>query len=339
MDQSISDLKRTTLADVAARAGVSKMTASKVLRGTGSISAQTRERVRAAARDLSYVPNRLAGSLSSNRSHIVAVVLPSINDAVFGDVVSGINAVIRPEGYLTFIGESHFDTDLEDEIIQTVLSLQPAGMIVTGGIRRSERASQLLKSWPCPIIQIWDEQDAGYDGNIAPSHADAGRMIAQHFIEKGVRKPAYIGAELKKDLCAARRREAFKEVLTGVGLELIDCTDEDMPRQAGSGSKLIQDLMRQHPDIDALYCLNDAMALGALSWLHGAGFAVPDQIAVAGFNGTSFEHSVRTRLTTVHIERHALGQEAARAVLASIRGEVFAPREDFVATLVQGNTT
>lgn len=332
--------KKTTLADVAARAGVSQMTASKVLRGTGSISEETRKRVKLAASDLGYVPNLFAGSLSSKSSNIVAVVLPSINDAVFGEVVAGINDVLRPESYVTFIGESHLNPETEEKIIQTVLSLQPAGIILTGGIHRTAKADQLLKSWECPIVQIWDEENDQYDGCIAPNHAEAGRLTAQHFIDQGVRRPAYIGAELKKDICAARRFETFKQTISDAGLDLVEMIDQDLPRQPHTGRTLVAELMRTHTDTDAIYFLNDAMATGGLSWLHEASYSVPEQVAVAAFNGTSLAHTVRTRLTTVHVERLKLGQVAARALLESIDTKSAEKmREIFYVELSRGNTS
>ncbi|WP_298972924.1 LacI family DNA-binding transcriptional regulator [uncultured Roseobacter sp.] len=340
MNETAGPKKRTTLADVAVRAGVSQMTASKVLRGTGSISEETRKRVKQAASDLGYVPNLFAGSLSSRSSNIVAVVLPSINDAVFGEVVAGINDVLRPEGYVTFIGESHLNPESEEKIIQTVLSMQPAGIILTGGIHRTAKAGQLLKSWACPIIQIWDEEDQHYDGCIAPDHAKAGRLTAQHFIDRGVRRPAYIGAELRKDICAARRFETFKQTICEAGLQLTEVIDQELPRQPEAGRTLVADLMRRQADTDAIYFLNDAMATGGLSWLHEASFSVPEQVAVAAFNGTSLAHAIRTRLTTVPIERLKLGQVAAKTLLEAIdTRSTDKKREVFHVELSRGNTS
>ncbi|GFE49708.1 LacI family transcriptional regulator [Roseobacter cerasinus] len=328
------------MADVAVRAGVSQMTASKVLRGTGSISADTRNRVKLAASDLGYVPNLFAGSLSSRSSNIVAVVLPSINDAVFGEVVAGINDVLRPEGYVTFIGESHLNPETEEKILQTVLSMQPAGIILTGGIHRTAKANQTLQNWECPIIQIWDEEDEHYDGCIAPNHAKAGRLVAQHFIDRGVRRPAYIGAELRKDICAARRLDTFRQTIKEAGLSLVEMIEQDLPRQPQTGRTLVAELMQAHAETDAIYFLNDAMATGGLSWLYEAAYAVPDQVAVAGFNGTSLMHAIRTRLTTVHVERLKLGQVAAKALLESIEtSSAEKRRQIFYVELSKGNTT
>ncbi|KAJ56318.1 LacI family transcriptional regulator [Actibacterium mucosum KCTC 23349] len=331
--------KRVTLADVAKQAGVSQMTASKVMRNTGSISEATRDRVTAAARDLGYVPNRLAGSLSSQNSDIVAVILPSINDTIYGDVVRGINEVLRPHGYMTFIGENQFDTELEEDIIRSVLSLQPAAIILTGGINRSEAAFRMLKNWQCPIVQIWDDSKSGFDGSVSPSHEAGGALVAQHFVDRGFKAPAYIGAELSKDLCAARRFDSFKSKLQAFGVVPFEVTDEALPRRGETGQTLVARLMETRPETDAIYCLNDAIALGALSWLHDNGYDVPNQVAVAGFNGTSLLQVVRTRLTTVDVNRERLGQVAAKAVVSLLNGEDIAEQTVLDTQLVQGNTT
>ena len=331
--------KPITLAEVAKRADVSQMTASKVMRNTGSISPATRERVRKAVVELGYVPNRFAGALSSKTSDIVAVVLPSINDTIFGDVISGVNDVLRPKGYITFIGESNFDGLAEEEILRTVLSLHPAGIIITGGINRTQRAQKMVQSWNCPTIQIWDDEESGFDGSVAPSHSEAGRLIAQHFLEQGYRCPAYIGAELSKDICAGRRFEAFQQTLIANTLVPEEMIREDLPRQSETGRILVKELMNIAPATDAIYCLNDAIALGALSWLHENNYTVPSEIGVAGFNGTSTVNAVRTRLTTVHVERYNLGKIAAEAILGLLDGKSVDHSVRLEPKLIVGNTT
>ena len=121
--------KPVTLLEVAAKAGVSRMTVSKVLREVGNISDDTRQRVKQAADELGYLPNNLAGSLSSRKSRMVAVIIPSISDIVFSEVLSGVNAVLRPTGFQTFIGESGFDPETETELIRAMLSFRPAGIL------------------------------------------------------------------------------------------------------------------------------------------------------------------------------------------------------------------
>jgi LacI family gluconate utilization system Gnt-I transcriptional repressor len=265
--------------------------------------------------------------------------LPSINDTIFGDVISGVNEVLRPKGYITFIGESNFDGPAEEEILRMVLSLHPAGIIITGGINRTKRAQEMLQNWNCPTIQIWDDEESGFDGSVAPSHSEAGQLIAQHFLTQGFRAPAYLGAELTKDVCAGRRFEAFRQTLRANGLFPTEMVREDLPRQNETGRTLVQALMDSAPQTDAIYCLNDAIALGALSWLHEKGYEVPSQIAVAGFNGTSVVNAVRTRLTTVHVERYNLGKIAAEAVLGLLGHKPVDRLVRLEPELIVGNTT
>ncbi|AJC82867.1 LacI family transcriptional regulator protein (plasmid) [Rhizobium etli bv. phaseoli str. IE4803] len=330
--------KTVTLAEVAAKAGVSKMTVSKVLREVGNISEETRLRVRQAAHELGYLPNSLAGTLSSRRSRIVAVIIPSISDIVYAEVLSGVNAILRPRGFQTFIGESQFDSSVEADLIRAMLSFQPAGLLLNGGMARSVDAEALLARRNCPAIQLWDCDRHALDFSAGPSHEEAGRLVAKHFLDRGLRRIAYVGAELDKDLSARRRHLALKSSLAAAGIDLVSVC-EDRPRQAVTGRFLTEQLMRMHPEIDGIHFLNDAMALGGLSYLHQAGLPVPERISVVGFNGTSLANAVRTRLTTIDVPRTEIGEKAAQALLQMTEAE---PMSDFWQArleLVQGNTT
>lgn len=328
-----------TLLDVAAKAGVSKMTVSKVLRNAGSISQETRQRVRQAADDLGYLPNSLAGSLSSRRNKLVAVIIPSISDIVFSEVLSGMSMVLGPMGFQTFIGESRFDPAIEADLIRAMLSLRPAGLLLNGGMARNAEAERLLARRGCPAIQLWDCDNGGLDFSAGPSHDEAGRMVADHFLERGLRRIAYIGAELENDLCARRRYQSLRSSLAAAGVDLTDITSETGPRQAVTGRRLTEELMRKHAGIEAIHFLNDAMALGGLSYLHEAGISVPGQISVVGFNGTSIPNMVRTRLTTIDVPRGAIGETAAQALLHMLAGVETKTAWRAGLQLVQGNTT
>ncbi|THK33789.1 LacI family DNA-binding transcriptional regulator [Ensifer sp. MPMI2T] len=331
--------KPVTLLEVAAKAGVSRMTVSKVLREVGSISDDTRQRVRQAAQELGYLPNSLAGSLSSRKSQMVAVIIPSISDIVFSEVLSGVNSVLRPTGFQTFIGESGFEPETETELIRAMLSFRPAGILMNGGMARSADAEGLLARRNCPAIQLWDCDRRALDFSAGPSHEEAGRLVANHFIERGLRRIAYVGAELDKDLCARRRYLALNASLAAAGIDLLSVTCEDRPRQAVTGRFLTEQLVREHPEIDAIHFLNDAMALGGLSYLHEAGFPVPERISVVGFNGTSLANAVRTRLSTIDVPRTAIGEKAAQALLQMIEDEDVPEFWQAPLVLVQGNTT
>ncbi|SIQ48013.1 transcriptional regulator, LacI family [Rhizobium sp. RU35A] len=328
-----------TIRDVAGLAGVSQMTVSKVMRNVGNISATTRDKVLNAARELGYVPNSLAQSLSSRRSRLVAVIIPSMADVVFSEVLSGVNSVLKTQGLQTFIGESHFEPETEMELMRTMLSFQPAGLLLNGGMVRNPEGDELLRKRACPAIQLWDCEENDLDFAAGPSHEEAGRMVAERFLAQGVSRIAYIGTELEKDLCAKRRYLALRARLAEEGITLVTRNSEGMPRQAVSGRVLAEQLLAEHPDIQAIHFLNDAMALGGLSYLHEVGIQVPEGVSVIGFNGTSIANTVRTRLTTVDVPRTAIGEIAARALLDLVGRKASPSFWRAPLSLVEGNTT
>lgn len=334
-----SKRQNVTLADVAARAQVSRMTVSKVLRNTGSISEDTTSKVLAAVEELGYVKNLLAGLLSSQKSAIVGIIIPSASDSVFAEVLSGTNSVIRPHGFSTLIGETLFDPQIEYETLSTMFSLQPAGIILSGGTDRLEKTNSLLAQRRCPLISIWDQDNPEGNLTIGLSHYRAGSCVAEHFLEREHRLIGYVGSELELDICARNRFEGFKKSLAAAGISVRAEVAPQAPRQAPAGRQLTESLLRKFPDTSAIFYLNDAMALGGLSWMHDAGICVPEQVAAAGFNGTSINHAIRTKLTTIDVPRRAIGIAAASSLLSYVAGEEEVVEHQLEVHLVQGNTT
>lgn len=331
--------KKVTLSDVAKFADVSTMTVSKVIRKTGSISAPTRERVSDAIEELGYLPNLIAGSLSSQTNLMVAVIIPRLGSTVFGEALRGINAVLTGAGMHTFIGASDYHTDIEEELIRTMLPWQPCGLILTGGITHSSSTYKLLGVKPCPIIQIWDNDVPEFDVNVGFSHIEAGRIIARHFHDKGFRKIAYVGARHDEDVCAKRRHHGFCDELKKFGLDVVDQIADAGDRETPDGLQGTQELLRRTNDLDAIYYLNDAMAIGGLTHLHRAGIKTPEQIAVAGFNGSSKGQLISADLTTVDTPRWRIGDMAARSLLDRIAGKDVPKQIDVAPELIEGNTT
>lgn len=328
-----------TLADVALRAGVSRMTVSKVLRDTGSISQQTQAKVHEAVAHLGYVKNSLAGVLSSQKSATVGIVIPSASDSVFAEILSGTNSVIRPHGYSALIGETLFDPEIEYDTISKILSLQPAGLIVAGGVERLPKTHALFAQRRCPIISIWDKDNRDGDLTIGVSHRVAGSIAAAHFLERGHKEIGYVGSELKLDTCARHRFEGFRNHLEKADLAVRTEIEDQAPRQAPSGRRLTEALISSHPETTAIFYLNDAMAIGGLSWLYEHGVAVPERVAVAGFNGTSIDHSIRTKLTTIDVPRRFIGTAAAHALIRLVDGETKVTVKSLDFRLILGNTT
>lgn len=304
-----------TIADVAEAAGVSAMTVSKVLRGTGRISSTTSARVKQIADELGYVPNRLAGGLSSQMSPLIGIVIPSIGDQVYSGVLAGINEVLHGKGFTGFIGETFFDPQVELRLVHMMLSMKPAGFILTGGLCRLEATSRLLRQAGIPTVQLWDGDRPDLDATVGLSHRHAGHLAARSFLEAGLTHCAYIGAQLDRDLCAALRMEGYVETLRQGGATCHVLSDNDLPRTAETAFELTRRLLETGKLPDAIHYLNDAMAIGGLRFLLAAGVDVPGTLSVNGFNGTALPHALNTKLTTIEVPLMAMGRKAAERII------------------------
>ena len=291
------------------------MTVSKVLRGTGRISADTRERVLRLADELGYIPNGLAGALSSQSSQIVGVLIPSIGDMVYSGVLAGINSVLVPRGYSSFIGETFFDPQAETRLVRTMLSLKPSAMILTGGLCRTPATAHLLRQSGVRCVQLWDGDSPDLEATVGLSHRAAGRAAADLFLAAGLRAAFFIGAQLDRDLCAAQRMEGFRQRLHEAGGQFTLHSDPHLPRDATTGEALTAALLHGSAPPAAIHYLNDAMAIGGLRALLAAGVDVPGQTSVIGFNGTSLRHAIQTRLTTLEVPLYDLGARAAQVLM------------------------
>ncbi|MDO8884173.1 MAG: LacI family DNA-binding transcriptional regulator [Pseudotabrizicola sp.] len=338
MSQSPSDRRPATISDVAEAAGVSRMTVSKVLRGTGRISEATRHRVSEIADKMGYVPSILAGALSSQTSPLVGVLIPSVSDQVYSGVLAGINAVLTPRGYFSLIGETFFDPANEARLVRMMLSMKPAGLIVSGGLPQTEATAHLLRTCCLRPVRLWDGDTPGPETTVGLSHDAAGRAAAKICLEAGFTRACYVGAQLQLDLCASRRKDGFVDALQRAGVACQVLADPDLTRTVQSGQILTERLLRKGEVPEVIHYLNDAMAIGGMRALFSAGFAVPNAVSVIGFNGTSLKHALRTRLTTFEVPVRQMGEHAARAVIGYETDPASTLSAIFVPQIIRGNT-
>ena len=207
-----------TLTDVARAAGVGESTASRVLRGHGSFSAKTRESVLAAARSLGYVPNRIAGTLASTGSKLVGIVIPSLSNIVFPDVLRGANTVLVGAGYQPVVAVTDYDQGREESVVESLLSWRPAGMMVAG-LEHTEPTTVRLRNARVRVAELLDTDGEGIDIVVGYSNREVGRTSARHLVTRGYRRIGYVGHDLSRDLRAAKRFAAFRTALGEAGLE------------------------------------------------------------------------------------------------------------------------
>ncbi len=330
--------RRPTLSQVAAVAGVSEITASRAMRGGGLVAKATADKVQAAARDLNYVPNRLAGALAGGPSRQVGVILPSLSNSVFADVLKGLEDRLEDAGYQPVLGISNYDPLREERLIQNLLSWRPAGVVIAP-TDMTEGSRALLVRAGLPVVEIMDIDAPPTDMAVGISHLSAGRAMAHYLLGRGYKRFAYLGHAIDSDLRAMARLEGFRTALGEAGQALAHCLTLGGPSSVTLGREGLARLLaeaEQPPDL--VYFSNDDMAVGGVFHCMAAGISVPDDLALAGFNGLDIGQALPVPLTTIASNRAAIGTEAARRLLERFKGGTPEKVSDVGFRLVPGKT-
>ena len=309
-----------TLRDVAEAARVSEMTVSRVLRNRGDVSQATRARVMEAARSLGYVPNKIAGALASNRVNLVGVVIPSLSNMVFPQVLAGISDVLDDTALQPVFGTSQYLPEREEKVIYEMLSWRPSGMIVAG-IEHSDASRAMLANSGIPVVEIMDADGEPIDAMVGVSHRASGARMAREILARGYRRIGFMGTKMPEDHRARKRLQGFEDVLTEAGVDLVDRIYYAGGSALGKGREMTQEMLSRHDDLDFLYYSNDMIAAGGLLYCLGKGLNIPDDIGLAGFNAVEILDGLPMQLATMDTRRLEIGEAAARIIAARVAGE------------------
>jgi LacI family transcriptional regulator, gluconate utilization system Gnt-I transcriptional repressor len=329
---------RVTLADVAQAAGVSPITVSRALRGERAVDPELVARVQAAATRLGYVPDPAARALASRHSTHVALLIPMLSNALFVDLMEAVQRTLRPAGYQTLIGVTHYDNAEEEMLLREQLLHRPAGLLVTG-LERSEAARQLIAGSGVPCVHLMETGGADGVHCVGFSQADAGAAMTRHLLERGRRRIAFAAAQL--DARTMQRLEGWRREMSAAGLyaPTLEWLNP-APSSIALGALMFEQIAGQTPPVDAIFFCNDDLAQGALLAALRLGIAVPQRIAVSGFNDLTGSDQMLPPLSTVRTPRAEIGLAAAQMLLTLMRGETPAQRRvDLGFTLVPRAST
>jgi LacI family transcriptional regulator, gluconate utilization system Gnt-I transcriptional repressor len=326
-----------TLADVAREAGVSEITVSRVIRAKGAIADETRKRVLAAISKVGYVPNRIAGSLASAGSDLIGVIIPSLGNIVYPDVLSGLHDAISERGFRAVVSVTDYRLESERELVRSLLSWRPAALIVTG-CEHEPDTRRMLRSAGLTIVELMDADGEAIDISVGMSHARAGRETAAFLLARGYRRFGYVGHDLTSDLRASKRRQAFLATILQAGASLAGEVVTPGRSSVPSGRQALAVILAAHKDIDAVYFSNDDMAIGGVFHCMAEGIAMPGKLAIAGFNGVAMGQALPQPLTTVLTPRFDIGFRAGLAVIARFDGLEVQRNTDVGFELLPGAT-
>ena len=323
-----------TLRDVSEASGVSEMTVSRVLRNRGDVSAATREKVLEAARTLGYVPNKIAGALASQRVNLVGVVIPSLSNMVFPEVMTGISETLEGTGLQPVVGVTNYLPDREESVIYEMLSWRPSGMIVAG-LEHSPAARAMLAQAGIPIVEIMDIDGDPVDHAVGISHHRAGRKMAEAIIAAGYKRIAFLGTQMPNDFRAKKRLQGFEEALSKAGLSLVDREFYSGGSALLKGREMTAAVLARSPDVDFLYYSNDMIGAGGLLYCLDQVLDVPGRIGLAGFNGVELLDGLPRKLATMDACRLEIGRKAAEIVAGQATS---ADKVELFPTLQPGDT-
>lgn len=318
---ALSEPRRTgavTLADIARRAGVSLITASRALRSGQLVARATRDRVLATADALGYAPNLLARGLVQNRTATVGVIIIELANPFFAPMVSAIETVAAKRGFLVVIGESGRDEEGERRYVERFQQLRIGGIIVTPVTPRVDHLSA-ARAGGTPVVVMprrWDDGDY-----VTADNVEAGRLVAQHLLGRGHKRIGLVRPDDPYNNAMQDRIRGFQQVLSSVGVGVPDQWDVQTQRTLiEDGIEAADRILALSDRPSALFVTTDRKAMGVIHRLLERGLRVPEDIAVVGYDDIPYAAYAQVPLTTVAIPMRRMGELAAEILFDRLDG-------------------
>lgn len=314
MDPQLPDephITSATLNDVARVAGVSPITVSRALNQPHLVRPGTLAKIQAAVRETGYARSRPPAPVTPDRSKLVALILPTVANPIFADMVQAASDKLTEGGYQLMLGLAGYELWREEILVETVLSRRPDGLIVTGTLH-SDNTRRRLESAGIPIVETWDMTPFPIDMLVGFSHEAVGHTVARRMVEKGYRRIAILTAN---DPRAARRNLGLQAALARQGLNVVATETVPVPASLKLGREGCARLLAAHPEVELVVCSSDTLAQGAMTEAASRGLRVPQQLAVLGFGDLNFAAHTFPPMSSVKVDGVAIGALAAQAIL------------------------
>lgn len=304
---------RSTLADVARLAEVSSITVSRALRKPDMVSDALRSRIEAAVRELAYIPNTAASRLASGRTYLIGVVVSSLTNGVFAEYLRALHDHFLPAGYQVVVLSSRYSAEGEEKAIETLIGQHPEALILVG-VHQTLYARRLLKQCGIPIVQTFELTDDPIDINVGLSQHQAGYEATRLLLKQGAHRIGMIAARL--DPRTMSRSDGYYRAVREANRSTdgIVATSHD-PTTVELGGQLLAQIVDKGERLDAVFCCDDLLALGALFECQRRGIRVPDQLSIIGFNDLEFARSTHPSLSSVATPRYEMGKLSAEIVI------------------------
>jgi LacI family gluconate utilization system Gnt-I transcriptional repressor len=273
---------------------------------------------------LGYVPNSVAGGLASRRTNVIAALVPTITNSIFAETVHGLGDVLTSAGYRLLLGTTGYSLETETRLITSVLAQRPAGLAVTG-LSHMERARMLMKTAGIPIVETWNVQGEIIDMAVGFSNYRACYDMVARLVAHGHRHIGFVCPRTYANDRAQERLRGYRGAIRDLGLIVRPALVREAKLSFHAGAETMSQMIRDVPELDALFCASDVLAIGALFECHRRNIRVPGNLCLAGFDDVELASQVNPGLTTVRIPQYEIGREAARMLLQRLKGTATKP--------------
>jgi LacI family transcriptional regulator, gluconate utilization system Gnt-I transcriptional repressor len=304
--------RKIKLDDVARLARVSPITVSRALRNPQIVSEELRSRIDNAVKKLGYVPNVAASRLASARSHAIGVIVPTLYNVIFSEYLQALHEVFLPVGFQVVVVNSRYSLEEEENAVRTLLGQRVEALIVVG-VNHTELTRRMLQQSRIPVIETFQIAKEPININIGLDQVKAGYDATCSLLEAGYRRVGFIMGN--KDERATERCRGYEQAMRDAGLASPGLMKS---QQQASSIALGARVMAQFKDSgfpEAVFCIDDNLALGAMQECVRLGLKVPDDIAVLGFHDLEFAAFASPTLSSVATHRYDMGKLAAEQTL------------------------
>jgi LacI family transcriptional regulator len=312
--------RNVTVADIAREAGVSMMTVSRVINNKSEVSPATRQRVLEIIDRLKYTPSGIARSLATRHSGTIGLVVPDVSNPFFADVARGAEQAAWAEGYNVFLCNTEEDTGRELAVLHSLEEKRVDGVVLFSRLE-SRQLAGALKHQPASVLinRQTSKNNNRAIGCVRLDDELGGQLVTRHLLGRGRRKIGFLAGPLTSHSGQARTR-GYLQTLNQAGLPPDSHWVRPCAPTVEGGQAAARDLLRTQPELSALFCFNDLVAVGALQACAEMKRAVPGDLAIAGYDDIPLAALVTPSLTTCRTPRYELGAEAVHLLLNRIRG-------------------
>jgi len=322
-----------SIRDVAALAGVSPATVSRVMNGTAKVDPEKKERVLQAIEQTGFVPNEVARSLFRKSAKTIGLIVPSIRNPYFTELAAHVDAMALQHGFRPFLCNTGYDPEKEKAAVQMLVSMNADAIIVASC---SEQVRETINDCPIPVVAL-DAMLYGADVEacVFCDYYWGGRMAMEHLLECGCKNIVCIkGPQYRYS--ARTRYQGYRDLCQerGIQEQTVEC-DYDF----NQGIAMTEELLKRFPDVDGIIACNDIVAISTYKVLHKRNIAVPEKIQLIGFDDISFSTLLSPELTTINQPIKDMAEKAVELIVNNELTGMTGGKFVFPVTLVKRQTT